>query len=137
MSVRNGGGPRDPMAGPEPASRRRKSAYQRTGRYGRGPGDQRRFEEYGNGRGFGGLLRFVIFLAVMALVVLLVMVTVARPVLRMVVVPWTDGNPGSLRIGFVAELVREDLGAALTTPASNGPGFPSVHGTTTMRRTGR
>ncbi|HEY5434253.1 MAG TPA: endolytic transglycosylase MltG [Candidatus Limnocylindrales bacterium] len=121
MSVRNGGGPRDPMAGPEPASRRRKSAYHRTGRYGRGPGDQRRFEEYGNGRGFGGLLRFVVFLAVMALVVLLVMVTVARPVLRMVVVPWTDGNPGSLRIGFVAELVREDLGAALTTPASNDP----------------
>ena len=119
MSVRGGQGPRDPMTGPDPASRRRRNAYQRTGRYGRGPGDQRRFEDYGNGRGLGGLVRFVLFLVIMALVVLVVMVTVARPVLRMVVVPWADGNPGALRVDFVAELVREDLGGALTRPASN------------------
>jgi UPF0755 protein len=49
------------------------------------------------------------------------MTTVARPILRMVVVPWADGNPGALRIGFVAELVREDLGDALTQPASADP----------------
>jgi UPF0755 protein len=121
MSVRGGQGPREPMAGPAPARGRRKSGYQRTGRYGRGPGDQRRFEDYGDRRGLGGLVRFVLFLVVMAAVVLLVMVTVARPMLRMVVVPWADGNPGALRIGFVADLVREDLGAALTTPASADP----------------
>ena len=131
MSVRGGAGPRDPMAGPEPASRHRKSAYQRTGRYGRGPGDQRRFEGYGDGRGLGGMLRFVIFLVVMAVLVLLVMVTVARPVLRMVVVPWSDGNPGSLRIGFVAELVREDLGATLTAAREHQPRLGGV------RRAGR
>jgi UPF0755 protein len=121
MSVRGGQGPREPMAGPEPVSRRRRNAYQRTGRYGRGPGDQRRFEDYGNGRGLGGLVRFALFLAIMALVVLVLMVTVARPILRMVVVPWADGNPGALRIGFVAELVREDLGEALTKAASSDP----------------
>ena len=32
------------------------------------------------------------------------------------VVAWAEGNPGALRIGFVADLVREDLGAALTRP---------------------
>jgi UPF0755 protein len=118
MSVRGGQGPREPMVGPAPSTGRRKSGYQRTGRYNRGPGDQHRFEGYGDQHGLEGLVRFVLFLAVIALVVLLIMATVARPVLRMVVVPWTDGNPGALRIGFVADLVREDLGAALTTPAS-------------------
>ena len=118
MSVRGGQGPREPMVGPAPSSGRHKSGYQRTGRYGRGPGDQRRFEDYGNGGGLSGLLRFVIFLLIMAGVVLLLMVTVARPVLRMVVVPWSDGNPGALRFGFVADLVREDLGNTLTQPAS-------------------
>jgi UPF0755 protein len=110
------------MADPAPTTGRRKSGYQRTGRYGRGPGDQRRFEGYGDGGGgFLGLLKFVIFLVVLAAVVLIVMVTVARPVLRMVVVPWAEGNPGAMRIGFVADLVREDLGSALTDPASSNP----------------
>ena len=50
--------------------------------------------------------------------VLLVMVTVARPLVRAVVVPWADDNPAALRIPFVADMVREDIGAALTAPAS-------------------
>jgi UPF0755 protein len=33
-------------------------------------------------------------------------------------VPWANGNPSALSIGFVADLVREDLGAKLTDPAS-------------------
>ncbi len=120
MSVRGGWGPREPMAGPAAASGRRKNGYQRTGRYGRGPGDQRRFEGYGNsGGGLGGLLRFVVFLVILAVVVLVVMATVARPLVRMVVVPWAEENPGALRIGFVEDLVREDLGAELTEPASS------------------
>ncbi len=120
MSVRGGRGPREPMAGPVSSSERRKNGYQRTGRYGRGPGDQRRFEGYGDeGGGLGGLLRFIIFLAVLAVLVLVVMATVARPLVRMVVVPLAEGNPGALRIGFVADLVREDMGAELTEPASS------------------
>jgi UPF0755 protein len=120
MSVRGGRGPRDPVTGPAPAAARRKNGYQRTGRYGRGPGDQRRYEAYGDKRGgLWGLLRFVLFLAILAVVVLAVMMTVARPMVRMVVVPLAEGNPGALRIGLVQDLVREDLGAQLTQPAGN------------------
>lgn len=119
MSIRGGRGPRDdlPTAG-EPL--RRAEGYRRTGRYGRGPGDQRRYEGWGDrGPGALGLLRFGVFVAVMATVVLVGLTTVARPVVRLVVVPWADGNPGALQIGFVADLVREDLGPLLTEPAGS------------------
>jgi UPF0755 protein len=98
---------------------RRADSYQRTGRYGRGPGDQRRYERYGDGRSsVGGILRFLLFLVVLAAIVLLVLVTVARPLLRAVVVPWAWDNPSLMQISFVSDLVREDLGSALTDPAS-------------------
>ena len=32
--------------------------------------------------------------------------------------PWAEDNPAALRIPFVADMVREDLGPALTAPAS-------------------
>ena len=38
--------------------------------------------------------------------------------MRAVVVPWAWDNPSALQLGFVSDLVREDLGAALTAPAS-------------------
>jgi len=84
MSVRGGRGPRDPMGTPTPAPVRRSSAYSRSGRYGRGPGDQRRYERYGDGH--GGLLGIVLLsglavtafgslvLALLALYLLLVQV---------------------------------------------------------------
>ena len=117
MSVRGGQGPRDPVASPPPA--RRANPYQRTGRYGRGPGDQRRYERYGDQRsGLGGIVRFLLFLFVLAAVVLVVMGTVARPLVRAVVVPWAWDNPAALQISLISDLVREDLGSALTAPAS-------------------
>jgi peptidoglycan lytic transglycosylase G len=120
MSIRGGGGPRDPL-GYQPPSRRT-NAYQRSGRYGRGPGDQRRYEPYGSHKGgVTGLLRFLAFLVLLAVAVLLVMATVARPLVRAVVVPWAWDNQGSLQISFVADLVREDLGSALTDPAGSNP----------------
>ncbi len=119
MTVRGGRGPRDPMADPAPQPAPADYGYRRSGRYGRGPGDQRRYERYGDqGGGLGGLLRFLLFFAVLSGAVVLVLVTVARPILRMAVAPWAEQNPGALSIGFVAELVREDLGPALTAPAS-------------------
>ncbi len=39
--------------------------------------------------------------------------------LRAVVVPWAWSNPGVMDIGFVSDLVREDLGGALSAPASD------------------
>ena len=113
MSIRGGRGPRDSSDGGY------RNGYQRTGRYGRGPGDQRKYERYGSrGGGLVGILRFVLFLAILSAGVLLVMVTVARPLVRAVVVPWADDNPAALRIPFVADMVREDIGPALTAPAS-------------------
>jgi UPF0755 protein len=119
MSIRNGRGAREPMAAPADADPRRPNGYKRTGRYGRGPGDQRRFEQYGDRRGAGGIVKFAAFLAIMAVAVLLLMVTVARPLTRAIVVPWVDGNPSALRIGIVADLYRESLGTELTAPAGS------------------
>ena len=120
MSVRGGRGPREDMAAPvSNGGGKRPNGYQRTGRYGRGPGDQRRYDRYGDrGGGLGGFLRFVAFVVVLAVVVLVVLTTFARPIVRLAVVPWAEGNPGALRIGFVQDLVREDLGDALTRPAA-------------------
>ncbi len=67
----------------------------------------------------GGHLRFLVFLAVAAAVVLLALTTVLRPVTRGLVVGLADSNPGALGMPFVADLVREDLGDALTAPASS------------------
>jgi UPF0755 protein len=116
MSIRGGRGPRDTYEGSGGAYR---NGYQRTGRYGRGPGDQRKYERYGGRHGgIGGILRFVLFLGLLAGGVLLVMVTVARPLVRAVVVPWAEDNPAALRLPFVEDMVREDIGAALTEPAA-------------------
>ena len=122
MTVRGGRGPREPMVDPEPRPTPPDHVYRQAGRYGRGPGDQRRYRRYGDqGGGLGGLIRFLVFLAVLASAVVLVLATVARPILRMAVAPWAEANPGALSIGFVADLVREDLGTALTSPASSDP----------------
>jgi UPF0755 protein len=119
MSIRGGRGPRDDLAvggGP------RQNGYQRTGRYGRGPGDQRRFDRYGNrGGGLSGLVKFGIFLLVLAALVIVALLTVARPIARIAVVSLAEDNPSALRIGFIADLVREDLDGALTQPNAGSP----------------
>lgn len=121
MSIRGGRGPRDADLPPD-APNRRANPYARSGRYGRGPGDQRRYERYGDRRGgLGGLVRFLAFMLVLAVIVLVTLATAARPLLVAVVAPWAENNPGALRIDFVAELVREDLGRQLTDPASSDP----------------
>ena len=93
MSVRGGRGPREPMAVPVSSSERRKNGYQRTGRYGRGPATSAVSRATATKvAALGGLLRFIIFLAVLAVLVLVVMATVARPLVRMVVVPLAEGT---------------------------------------------
>jgi UPF0755 protein len=69
--------------------------------------------------GIGGLVGFVVFVGIAAVVVLLALGTVLRPLTRSVVVGFADGNPGALGLPFVAELVREDLGETMTAPASS------------------
>jgi len=72
------------------------------------------------GRGFRlpGIIRFLLFAGVLAGVVLIVFLTVLRPVVRAGVVDWAWSNPSSIvRFPFVGDFVREDLGEALTAPA--------------------
>jgi UPF0755 protein len=139
MTIRSGGGPRDtrqahPQAQPQahPAVRGtydegwepdygssadsgRKTRNGRSNGYGNGTRNGR---DYRTGRGTGGIVRFLAFALVLAAVVLVALVTVLRPVVKGAVVGWADDNPGALGIGFVADMVREDLGAKLTEPAS-------------------
>jgi UPF0755 protein len=124
MSIRGGRGPREDYVSPAPDPvRPQPNGYRRTGRFGRGPGDQRRYERYGQRRsGLAGLLGFVLFLLILAALVLVALFTVARPIARLVIVPLAEDNPAALRIGFIEDLVREDLGAALTSPAGTDPG---------------
>jgi len=72
------------------------------------------------GRGFRlpGILRFLLFAGLLAALVLLVLLTALRPLVRAGVVGWAWDNPSAItRLPFVADFVREDLGSALTSPA--------------------
>lgn len=75
----------------------------------------------GNGRGgfrLPGFIRFLIFTGILAGLVLLVLLTALRPLVRAGVVGWAWDNPSAItRFSFVADFVREDLGDALTAPA--------------------
>lgn len=72
----------------------------------------------GRRRGIPGILKFLLFAIVLAAIVLAILVTVLRPVVRSAVLGWATDNPAALGMPFIADLVREDLGAKLTTAAS-------------------
>jgi UPF0755 protein len=79
----------------------------------RRPGDRRGFR-------LPGIIRFLLFAGILAGLVMIVLLTALRPVLRAGVVGWAWDNPGSIeRFPFVADLVKEDLGDSLTTPAGS------------------
>ncbi len=146
MTIRAGGGPRDdgpdrgrprPMAhrldaGPTPAvepgpvdagfarDRDRLPAPRAAGPAGR-PANGRAGARAGDHGGHGGALRFLLFLVVTGGVVLVLLGTVLRPIVKGIVVGYATSNPGALGLPFVADLVREDLGDALTRPASDDP----------------
>ena len=118
MTIRSGRGPRDrsdrkPMptwrasdgrGGPPVVSRRTRRA------------DDRR------SRGLPGPIRFLVFGGALAGIVLIALLTAFRPLVSAGVVSWAWSNPGSItRFDFIAEFVRDDLGAALTAPAGADP----------------
>jgi UPF0755 protein len=70
------------------------------------------------GGGLGGLIRLFLFIVVLAAVVLIAGLTVLRPVVSRAVVDYASKNPSALKLPFVADLVREDLGPALTDAVS-------------------
>lgn len=75
----------------------------------------------GGGRGSGliGLLKFLVFALVLAGVVLVVALTALRPLVKDMVLGVAEDNPAALQLPFVKDIVREDLGAALTDPVSD------------------
>jgi len=126
MTLRSGGRPRDSQAHPaEPGDDRRGSASEgRLERDLRNPRELRRAREArarnrGSG-GFGlfGLLKFLAFALALAFVVVVASLTVMRPLVARAVVGWAADNPAALRLPFVADLVRDDIGANLTAAAS-------------------
>jgi UPF0755 protein len=120
VTVRGGGRPRD---GARPAGGG-SAGYQSEPREPwKRPPSRYRTDRYGprHGSGWTGILRFVIFAVVLGGVILVVLATAMRPLTRSVVLGFAYDNPGSMRIGVVADLVREELGQALTDPASDDP----------------
>jgi len=69
-------------------------------------------------RGIPGILKFLVFALVLGGIVVLLLVTALRPVVRSAVVGWASDSPAALGVPFVADLVKEDLGSKLTDPAS-------------------
>ena len=69
--------------------------------------------------GLIGLLKFLAFALVLAGVVLLVALTALRPIVNRVVLDIAQDNPAALQLPFVKDMVREDLGDALTKPVSD------------------
>ena len=130
MTIRSGGRPRDTrQAHPiergtyeepwEPDhDQGRDASYGRGRSRGNGNGNGYGRDRRRSGSGSGGIVRFLAFALVLAAIVLVALVTVLRPVVKDAVVGWASDNPGALGIGWVADMVREDLGDKLSDPAS-------------------
>jgi UPF0755 protein len=69
-------------------------------------------------RGIPGILKFLVFAVVLGAIVIVILATALRPLIRDAVVGWATDNPAALGMPFVKDLVKEDLGAKLTEPAS-------------------
>ena len=119
MTIRSGGRPRDRRAAPAPTYDPDAYATDTIPEFSEPIPRQR-----GGGRGGGGLigfLKFLIFALVLAAIVLAVALTALRPAVGTAVMAVADDNPAVLQLPFVADIVRENLGTALTTPASTDP----------------
>ena len=126
MTIRSGGHPRDRR---QPHARRFDpdayatdyvpEAYEPSRRTGNGNGGGRRGGR--GGGGIGGILKFLLFTLLLAALVLLIGLTALRPLVNSAILSWAADSPAALNLPFVADLVREDLGAALTEPASSDP----------------
>jgi UPF0755 protein len=126
MTIRSGGRPRDPRS---PHARRfEPDAYAtdyvpedfEPSRRSAGNGGRRR---NGGGRGGGllGVVKFLLFTLLLAALVLLVALTALRPLVNNAILGWAADSPAALNLPFIADIVREDLGPALTQPVSADP----------------
>jgi UPF0755 protein len=124
MTIRSGGRPRDRR---QPHARRFESdayatdyvpeAYEPSRRPGDGGNGGRRGGRRGSG--LGGIVKFLAFSLLLAALVLLIALTALRPLVNSAILAWAADSPAALNLPFVADLVREDLGTALTEPVSD------------------
>ncbi len=121
MTIRSGGRPRDRRA--QPARQYDPEAYatDTIPEFSEPAPRPRNGGGRGGGHGAVGLLKFLIFALVLAAVVLTVALTALRPVVASTVMTIAEDNPATLNLPFVEDIVRENLGLALTTPASTEP----------------
>lgn len=123
MNIRGGGRPRDQARPMKPGAYEGADmpTWRATdGRGGPPPGRRPASDPRSRG-GLPGIVRFFLFTGILAIVVVVAGLTALRPVVRAAIVGWAWDNPGSLRVSFVADFIREDLGSALTEPAGNDP----------------
>jgi UPF0755 protein len=126
MTIRSGGRPRDQRP---PRARKFEAdayatdyvplGYEPSRRAGSGGGGHRRGR--GGGGGLMGLVKFLLFTVMLAALVLLVALTALRPLVNSAILSWAADSPAALNLPFVKDIVREDLGAALTQPVSTDP----------------
>ncbi len=121
MTLRSGGRPRDQR--PPHARRYEPDAYateyvpedfEPNRRYGVGSGNGRR--RGGGGSGLAGLVKFLLFALLLGGLVLVVALTALRPLVNNAILSWAADSPAALKLPFIADIVREDLGTALTNP---------------------
>lgn len=122
MSIRGGRNPRDQARRMDPGAYEDAEMPNWRASDGRGgPPGGRRSRGNSPRSGLPGILRFLLFAGLLAVIVVVAGLTALRPLVRTAVVGWAWDNPGSLRISFVADFIREDLGPVLTRPASDDP----------------
>jgi UPF0755 protein len=103
-------GPLPPASGPAASGTMSRTEL---GRQGGRNGGYGRLEPAGGHHRLRGLLVVV----AMGALVLVVLGSVGRPILRTLAVDLAQANPQTMRMPFVADLVREQLGTQLTDPA--------------------
>ena len=120
MTIRSGGRPRDgrTVARPyDPEAYATETIPEFSEPVDRGRGGRGRR----GGHGIVGFLKFLVFALVLAVFVLAVALTTLRPMISSTIMNIAEDNPGALQIPFVKDIVEENLGTALTTPASTDP----------------
>jgi conserved hypothetical protein, YceG family len=119
MTIRSGGRPRDSRASPARPYDPDAYATDTIPEYSESvPGDGGRGGGGGPGSGLIGLLKFLVFALVLAAIVIAGALTVLRPVVGGAVMALASDNPAVLRLPFVEDIVRENLGSALTASVS-------------------
>ena len=88
-----------------------------TGRSGGRGGRNGGYNGWDNGRrrrGIPGIIKFLLFALILGGLVLVVLITALRPLVRNAVVGWASDNTAALGIPFVKDLIKEELAETLS-----------------------